>query len=122
MERLQGTDYRRREVGFGLFKVREETLLGLKLAGVNTAASGLYADGMLEVQHLVVEQILDRAARCIGPVEDAADHDGVVSRVVVAQHAAGVVGAPREDGSAQQAVEEARVERVEDLVEVEVMA
>ncbi len=41
--------------------------------------------------------------------------------VVVAQHAPGVMSAPGEDGTAQQAVEEARVERIEDLVEVEVV-
>ena len=109
------------EVGFGLFEVREETLLGLKFAGVNAAASGLHADGMLEVQHLVVEQILNRAAWGVGPVKDAADHDGVVGRVVMAKHAAGMVGAPCEDRAPEKAVEETRIERIEDLVEVEVM-
>jgi hypothetical protein len=110
------------KVGLGLFEMREETLLGLELAGVNAAASGFDAHGMLEVQHLVVEKILDGAARSIGAVEDAADHDGVVRGVVVAEHAAGVVGAPGEDRAPEKAVEEARIERVEDLVEVEVVA
>jgi hypothetical protein len=39
---------------------------------------------MLEVEHLVVEEVLDRAARCVVAVEDAGDDDGVVGCVVVA--------------------------------------
>ena len=76
---------------------------------------------MLEVEHLVVEEVFDGGARGVGPVEDAADDDGVVCGVVVAEHATGVVGAPGEDGAAEEAVEEAPVERVEDFVEVVVM-
>ena len=86
------------------------------------APACFHAHGVLEVKHLVVEEILDGAARCVGAVEGAADNDGVVRGVVVAEHAAGVVGAPGKDGTAQQAVKEARVERFEDLVKVEVMA
>ena len=110
------------EVGFGGFEFGEEALFGLELAGVDAAAAGFDADGMLEVEHLVVEQVLDGAARSVGAVEDAADDDGVVRGVVVAEHAAGVVSAPGERGAAEQAVEEAGVERLEDLVEIVVMA
>jgi hypothetical protein len=46
---------------------------------------------MLEVKHLVIEKIFDRAAWGVGTVEDAADDDGVMRCVVVAQHAARVV-------------------------------
>ena len=48
------------------------------------AAAGFDADGMFEVEHLVVEEVLDRAARSVGTIEDAADDDGVVGGVVVA--------------------------------------
>jgi hypothetical protein len=109
------------EVGFGLFEMREETLLGLEFAGVNAAASGLHADGMLEVQHLVVEQILDGAARSVGAIEDAADHDGIVGRVIVAEHAAGVVRAPGEDRASEKTMEEARIQRIEDLIQIKLM-
>jgi len=61
---------------------------------VDAAASGFDAHGMLEVEHLVVEKVLDGAARGVRAVEDAADDDGVVGGVVVAEHAAGVMGAP----------------------------
>jgi hypothetical protein len=77
------------------------------------------SDGVLEVEHLVIEQVLDGVARAGGAVEDAADDDGVVGGVVVAERALGVVLAPGEVGTAEQPAEEARVERVEDLFEIE---
>ncbi len=52
--------------------------------GMDAAAAGFDADGVFEVEHLVIEEILDGAARGIGAVEDAADDDGVVRGVVVA--------------------------------------
>ena len=110
------------KVGFCGSEFGEEALFGLELAGVNAATARLDADGMFEVEHLVVEEVLDGAARSVGAVEDAADDDGVVGGVVVAQHAAGVVGAPGEGGAAEEAVEETDVEGVEDLVEIVVMA
>jgi len=88
----------------------EEALFGLELAGVDAAAACLHSHGVLEVQHLVIEQVFDGAAWRVGAVEDTADDDGVVRGVVVAEHAAGVVGAPRKDGFAKETVEEARVE------------
>jgi hypothetical protein len=89
---------------------------------VNAAATSFDADGVLEVEHLVVEEIFDGAAGRVGAVEDAAYDDSVVSGVVVTEHAAGVVSRPGEGGAAKKAVEEARVERLEDFVEVVVMA
>jgi hypothetical protein len=100
----------------------EETLFGLELAGVDAAAAGFDADGMFEVEHLVVEEVFDGAARSVGAIEDARDDDGVVGRVVVAEHAAGVMGAPGERGAAEEAVEETGIEGLEDLVEIVVMA
>jgi hypothetical protein len=88
---------------------------------VDAATAGFDADGMLEVEHLVVEEILDRAARGVGAIEDAGDDDGVVSGVVVSEHAAGVVGAPSERGAAEEAVEETDVEGLEDFVEIVVV-
>jgi len=110
------------EIGFGGFEFGEEAFFGLELAGVYTAATGFDADWVLEVEHLVVEEILDGAARGVWAVEDAADDDGVVSCVVVAEHAAGVVSRPGEGWAAEEAVEEAGVEGFEDFVEVVVVA
>jgi hypothetical protein len=83
------------KIGLCGFEFGEEALFGLELAGVDAATAGFDADGVLEVKHLVVEEVLDGAARGVGAVEDAGDDDGVVGGVVVAEHAAGVVGRPR---------------------------
>ena len=80
------------KVSLGRVEFGEEALFGLELAGVDAAAAGFDADGVLEMEHLVVEEVFDGAARSVGAVEDAADDDGVVSGVVVAEHAAGVMG------------------------------
>ena len=110
------------KVGFCGIELGEETLFGLELAGVDAAAAGFDADGMLEVKHLVVEEVLDGAARGVGAVEDAGDDDGVVRGVVVAEHAARGVGGPGEGGTAEESVEEAGVEGLEDFVQIVVVA
>ena len=56
----------------------------MELAGVDAAATCFDANGVLEVEHLVVEEVLDGAARGVRAVKDAADDDGVVGGVVVA--------------------------------------
>lgn len=120
--RLRGKTLESLEVGFGGVEAGEETFFGLELARVDAAAAGFDADGVFEVKHLVVEEILDGAARRVGAVEDAGDDDGVVGGVVVAEHAAGVVRGPGERGAAEEAVEETGVEGLEDFVEIVVMA
>lgn len=119
---MQGKDLETLEVGFGGFEFGEEALLGLELAGVDAAAAGFDADGVLEVEHFVVEEVLNGAAWGVGTVEDAADDDGVVGGVVVAEHASGVMGGPGQGGAAEESVKEAGVEGFEDFVEVVVMA
>jgi hypothetical protein len=51
---------------------------------VNAAATSFDADGVLEVEHLVVEEVFDGAAGGIGAIEDAGDDDRIVRGVVVA--------------------------------------
>ena len=100
----------------------EEALLCLKLAGVDAAAACFDAHGMLQVKHLVIEEVFDGRPWSVRAIKHAADDDGVVGSVVVAEHAASVVGAPGEDGTPEKAMEEARVEGIEDLVEVEMVS
>ncbi len=109
------------KIGFCGSEFGEEALFGLELAGVDAAAAGFDADGMLEVEHLVVEEVFDGGTRGVGAVEDAGDDDGVVGGVVVAEHAPGVVGTPGEGGAAEETVEEAGVEGLEDFVEIVVV-
>jgi hypothetical protein len=100
----------------------KETFFSLELARVNAAASSFDPDGMFEVEHLMVEEIFDSAARRIRTVKDAADYDGVVGGIIVTQHATGMMSGPGERGATEETVEEASVKRLEDLVEVVVVA
>ena len=77
---------------------------------------------MLQVQHLVEEDVFDGVARDARVVEDSADDDGVVRGVVVAEAAAGMVLAPGELGASHESVEEAAVDVVEDFFQMVVMA
>ena len=70
---------------------------------------------VLQVQHLVVENVFDGVARYARVIEDAADDDSVMSRVVVAETAPGVVLAPGELRTTHESVEEATVEVFEDF-------
>jgi hypothetical protein len=119
---LRGKTLEALEVGFCGVEAGEEALFSLELAGVNAAAPGFDADGMLEVKHLVVEKVFDGTAWGVGAVEDARDDDGVVGGVVVAEHAAGVMRGPGEGWAAEEAVEETGVEGLEDFVEIVVVA
>src|SRR5208282_6764298 len=64
----------------------------------------------------------DRIPRHARMVEDAADDDGVVRRVVVAKTAAGVVLAPGKLRTSHESVEEAAVEVVEHFFQMVVVA
>ena len=61
---------------------------------MNTATACFDTDGMLEVEHLVVEKIFNGATRGVGAIKDATDDDGVVCCIIVAEHAAGVMSGP----------------------------
>jgi len=74
------------------------------------------------VQHFVVENVFNRVARHAWMVEDAADDDGVVRRVIVPEAAAGVVPAPGKLRASQESVEEAAVEVFENFFQMVVMA
>lgn len=89
---------------------------------MDTAAACFDTDGVLEVEHLVVEEVLDSTAGGVRTVEDSADDDGVVGGIVVTEHAAGVVSGPGQGWPSQETVEEAGIEGLEDFIEVVVVA
>ena len=62
--------------------------------------------------------IFERQRRGGGAVEDAADDNGVVGRIEVAQQAAGELPAPAEQGTAEQAIEVLTIQSLEELLEV----
>ena len=85
---------------------------------MDASPAAAHAHRVLQVQHFVVHQVFNREAWDVRAVEDAADHDGVVRGIVVAQQAARVVAAPCEHRPSQQTVEEAPVDRLEDLFQI----
>jgi hypothetical protein len=74
------------------------------------------------MKHLVIEQILDCIAGARGTIEDAADDDGVMGSVVMAERALGHMLAPCELRTSEKATEEARIERVEDSFKIVIAA
>ena len=74
------------------------------------------------MQHLVVQQILDRIPRTRWPVEDFTHHNRVVRGIVMTQQPLGMMLAPGELRTAQQAEKEALIQRIEDFVEVVIAA
>jgi len=74
------------------------------------------------MQHLVENDVFDGVTRHTRVVEDAADDDGVVGGIVVAEAAAGVVLAPGKLRAAHEPVKEAAVEVFEDFFQMVVVA
>src|SRR5437899_1802576 len=59
--------------GIGISHSREELFLGLELRGVDAAAAAAQLDGVLQVEHLVVNDVFQHVPRHGGMVEDTAD-------------------------------------------------
>ena len=110
---LQALDERQ-----SLFELRELTLVRFECGGMDTPAKPAHSDWMLEVEHFVIEQVLDRVARTRGPIEYAAHDDSVMGGIVMAQRAPSQVLTPGELRPAQKTAEEPEVECFEDFLEV----
>jgi hypothetical protein len=93
-----------------------------KFARMHASPAPPQLDWVLQMQHLVEENVFDGVARHARVVEDAADDDGIMGRVVVTETAAGMVPAPGELRAAHESVEEAAVEVVENFFQMVVMA
>ena len=79
-------------------------------------------DRVFQMQHFVEDDVFNGVARHAWVIENAADDDGVVGGVVMAETAAGVVLAPAELRAAQESVKKAAVEVVEDFLQMVMMA
>jgi len=73
---------------------------------------------MTQVQHFMIDKVLDGIERDARGIENAADDDGVMRGIVVAQAAQGLVATPCHLRSSHQAVEEAKIQSVKNLVEI----
>jgi len=86
---------------FGLLQVRKELLFFLKSSGMNAAPTSIQPDRMLQVQHFVIDKILNGTARHLRAIEDAANDNRVVRRIVVSEALSRGVPAPRHERSCQ---------------------
>jgi len=89
---------------------------------MHNAPAAAEFDGMSQVQHLMIDKILNRIKRYARRVKNAADDDGVMCGIIMAQASQGLVAAPGHLRSSHEAVEEAKIEIVKNLVEIIVLS
>jgi len=73
---------------------------------------------MVDVEHLVIDDVLDDVARNAARVERLADDDRVVRRVVMSKYSICLFDRPRQHRLRQLAAEEPEIHVIENLVEV----
>src|SRR5207244_4292846 len=101
-----------------LFKFGEELFFRMKGGGMHAASAAVQLYRVPQMEHLVVDDILDRVAGNLGMIEDPADDDRIVSRVVVSQKIACAALAPTHLGPRLHAAKEPQVQTLEDGVQV----
>src|SRR5947207_3163737 len=73
---------------------------------------------MLQVQHLVIDEVFNGISRNVRTIKDAADHDGIVRRIVVSQALARMMSAPRHSRARHQAKKELEIQFFKNRVQV----
>ena len=89
---------------------------------MHDAPAAAQLNRMTQMQHLVIDEIFDGIEGNASGIENAANDDGVMRGIIVAQAAESLVAAPCHLGSGHQAVEEAEIKLVKNLVEIIVLA
>ena len=77
-----------------------------------------HAHRVLQMQHLMVEQVFNRVTGTRRPVENSTHHNCVVRRIVVTKQSLCVMLAPGQLRPSQKSMEETLVQRVENLFEI----
>src|SRR5581483_5792384 len=85
---------------------------------MHASSAAAQLDRMLQVQHLVIDDVLQNIMRHRGMVEDAADDDGIVRRVVVPKNPPGPGLAPAHSRAGHQAMKKARVQCFEYRIKI----
>src|SRR5262249_50419023 len=70
---------------FGSFEFGKESFLVLKSFGMNAASAAIQLDWMLQVQHLVINEIFHCITRHVCAIEDPADDNCVVGGIVMSK-------------------------------------
>src|ERR1700730_3126489 len=73
---------------------------------------------MLKVQHLVIDDVLNRVARHQELVKDAADDDRIVRRIVVPKNSPRLRGTPTHARPPQQAMKKSPIQILENSIEI----
>src|SRR3974390_2156911 len=76
---------------------------------------------MFQMQHLVINDVLEHVPRYRRVIKDTADDDSVVGRIVVPKNSARLGLAPAHAWPRHQPVKEARVEIFKDRIQIEKM-
>src|ERR1700676_3297032 len=105
----------------GAREIGEEFFFGAEFAGVRDQSAAGAPRGMLDVQHLVVQNVFDGAARDRGAVHAAIQQNLVGAGIVAAELAAPASCAPADSGALQSAGKKTRIQIVEHLIEIEVL-
>src|SRR5438105_1244492 len=85
---------------------------------MHAPAAASQFDRMFQVQHLVVDDVLDSKSRHSRTVENPAYDDGVVRGIVVPQAVARMLAAPRHLRTRQQRVKQFCIQIVKDALEI----
>ena len=64
-------------------EVRELFFLQQELSTMHATATAPQLDGVLQVEHFVKDDVIDGISGYRGMIEDAADYDGIVSRIIM---------------------------------------
>src|SRR5437773_4337150 len=79
-------------------------------------------DGMFQMQHLVIHDVFDRTTWHRRMVEDSTYHDRVMSGIVMSKTVACMIAAPCHLRPGHESIKEARIQFVEDCLQVVGMA
>ena len=94
----------------------------MEFARVHAAAAATQLHRMLQVQHLVKQNVFDGIARHAWMIKHAADDDGIVGGIVVPEASARMVPAPGKLRAAHEPVKKSPVQVVENFFEMIMMS
>jgi len=99
-------------------QLRKQLFLGMKLGRMHAPPAPAQLHRMFQVQHLVVDDVLHGVTWDQELIEDAADHNRIMCRIVVPQNAARLGWTPTHARTAEQSVKKAAVQILEYYIKI----
>jgi hypothetical protein len=103
-------------------QLRKQSLFIMKFPRVHAAAAPPHFYRMLQMQHLVKQNVLDRITRHPRMIKNAADNNRIVRRIVMSQTAARLFSAPGELRAPHQPMKKSPVQIVENFFQMIMMS